>query len=225
MAESEYNPEMGPLKPAMVAGGNKWADTLVFTPASDRSYVYVLSCGPVCKIGRSRNPAVRAATLERASGRTIEARWVLIGEYDAAAVENYLHKEFTSQRAKGEWFEVPANDVLRCEIDLTEFPVKEKMGRGGSQDEEFLKMIFPPPTPMMRTDEVVALFTQLAVYGSLWCGEELFSDRIQDFANAVEQIDPRDWKAEQERLEPFVRQVLEGLITASKPPGSASRAL
>ena len=86
-------------------------------------------------------------------------------------------------------------------------------------------MIFPPPTPMMRTDEVVALFTQLAVYGSLWCGEELFSDRIQDFANAVEQIDPRDWKAEQERLEPFVRQVLEGLITASKPPGSASRAL
>lgn len=73
-------------------------------------HVYILesNCGTKVKIGRSRHPARRVATL-KTQANTNGNHWVSPLQLDSWALEKQCHDRFAVLRENGEWFEVPFN--------------------------------------------------------------------------------------------------------------------
>lgn len=78
------------------------------------THLYALGCGPFVKIGIATDVEVRRSILQKACPYEITILTsVLRQDFDAAhSVERSLHRKFAAYRTFGEWFEVPAADVL-----------------------------------------------------------------------------------------------------------------
>ncbi len=91
---------------------------LPFFPAEKRkptpTHLYALGCGPFVKIGVAIDVEVRLGILQKACPyEIIILKTVLRQDFDAAhSVELALHRQFAEHRTYGEWFAVPATDVL-----------------------------------------------------------------------------------------------------------------
>jgi len=91
---------------------------LPFFPPEKRkptpTHLYALGCGPFVKIGIAIDVEVRRSILQKACPYEITILTsVLRQDFDSArSVELALHRQFSAHRTFGEWFEVPAADVL-----------------------------------------------------------------------------------------------------------------
>jgi hypothetical protein len=83
---------------------------------SDPTYVYIIACGDMVKIGVSKAPDERLKTLRTGMPETpylVRTR-LLPNRRDAYSLERRLHGLFRDHRTNGEWFRVPAQEVARA---------------------------------------------------------------------------------------------------------------
>lgn len=85
---------------------------------ADTNYVYLqLNSDNYTKIGRSKNPIYREATLQ-----SKEPDIKLISYWEApSSIEKELHKEFFSKRIRGEWFDLIMSDYSKIKERMKEY--------------------------------------------------------------------------------------------------------
>lgn len=80
-------------------------------PAADRSgYVYVISGGGYCKIGKAKDPDARIKGLGTKLPFVLR-RLLVVPANDYTVLERELHEHFADKRAEGEWFTLTPADV------------------------------------------------------------------------------------------------------------------
>lgn len=186
-----------------------WVPLEGFKSQDGQSYVYLLDCGDARKIGRSKKPNFRAATLERASGREILSAWVLEGSYDDSAVERHLHSLFSGSRMSGEWFTVSSEDVRQISICTSSFPRRIKKSMDPDAVMEMLQLLTPQGAPALDAESVIDILAQFAAFGSIVRGGgQSLSEFSIEFADLVKNTDPKIWASEFEQMKPQVREFL-----------------
>ena len=80
-------------------------------------YVYVLEseCGKFIKIGRSKNPSKRLATLRRACNSS-KRYWISVLQGESYQAEKIAHAQFQAARRLGEWFEIDFDEAV-CRVE------------------------------------------------------------------------------------------------------------
>lgn len=186
-----------------------WVPLESFKPRDGQSYVYLLNCGDARKIGRSKKPKFRAASLERTSGREILSAWVLEGSYDSSAVERHLHVLFSGSRMSGEWFTVSSEDVRQISICTSSFPPRIKKAMDPDAVMEMLHLLTPQAAPALDAESVIEVLAQFAVFGSIVRGGgQSLSEFSVEFADLVKKTDAKAWASEFEQMKPQVREFL-----------------
>jgi hypothetical protein len=98
------------------------------------SSVYVIKCASFYKIGFSKNPNNRRATIQTHCPLDVE----LIATFKThkhIEVESQLHERFLNKRTRGEWFELTPEDLLMLKVELG-FTFKKDISKI-TQDETF----------------------------------------------------------------------------------------
>lgn len=96
------------------------------------SYVYLLECGGLYKIGFSSNPRNRAKNLQTGSPHKV---WVVhvIRTYCYRWIEKMLHDHFATKRERGEWFKLDDADVAYIKsLDSSGFAPDDGRYKGAS---------------------------------------------------------------------------------------------
>jgi len=91
---------------------------------SDPTAIYVTECGPMVKIGVTRDPSRRSIELQTANGQDVRLAWYrwMHGK-DARALEKAIHDQHRGStcHARGEWYYLN----LEAGIDLVERKTRE----------------------------------------------------------------------------------------------------
>lgn len=86
-------------------------------------YVYLIQCQQFYKIGSANN--VNRRLSELSTGNPFPIKLIAFFDFeDAFFVESKLHKEFSSVRRNGEWFELSDQDIDRFIFLCTSFTEK-----------------------------------------------------------------------------------------------------
>lgn len=80
------------------------------TRSSQPGFIYVIKCNDLHKIGKSKQVTKRIEKFETIYPHDLEVVFVAKVN-DMHGAECYLHSKFSSQRIKGEWFNLTPNDV------------------------------------------------------------------------------------------------------------------
>jgi len=91
---------------------------------SDPTHLYVLSSGPLLKIGVTKDIESRIKTLQTGNPNLIQLEYIE-ERYKPHKAERYLHKEFHKNRVSGEWFH-----------GITVFQIKSKLMMFHDQPDE-----------------------------------------------------------------------------------------
>lgn len=194
-----------------------WVPVAEMTPQAGHSYVYVMDCGEMCKIGRSMRPADRIASLRRISGRGVVETWVLPGVYDSIAMESHLHRIFCDHRFEGEWFTVDAKSVLSLPIESADFPQRVRRPTDQEAVSRLMKAMFPEPQfdPIATTafEVLAALMTHLAVFAEVTSAEPFdLAHFFEEVTDTLDAIGGEDWSEQYEKFSPPVREIMSNIV-------------
>lgn len=109
-------PRIGFFRPGVIFGAPRWQPRYASAPAAG-GYVYVIAGEHgLSKIGISRDPDARLATLRTSSPYRLDLFHVTPAQ-DAFAVEQEAHAALNQFRANGEWFGVSPQVAVRAVYD------------------------------------------------------------------------------------------------------------
>ena len=94
----------------------KRPETRVAKARRGQGFIYFLWCGDLLKVGFSKKPHIRVASLLTANGEPMRLFLAVPGE---AADEGRIHKRLAFHRTRGEWFNATpaALDVIAMELE------------------------------------------------------------------------------------------------------------
>ena len=90
-------------------------------------YVYIMKCSNYYKIGHSKNPKNRRATIQTHNPLDVKICALLKTE-SFIDTEKSLHKYFITKRSRGEWFELEESDLIDLKVNWG-FEFKIKIGK------------------------------------------------------------------------------------------------
>lgn len=120
------------------------------------------------KIGKSTNPVGRINQISNLGGFEVKNQFISERCGNPYELEAKLHTIFEERNVKGEWFDVPFNEVVNMTEELNFKPIeykREKSAEEKTRDEELMKSLFPQPEMTMNknaTEEQAKLLDDTA---------------------------------------------------------------
>lgn len=113
-------------------------------------YVYIMKCANYYKIGHSKNPKSRRASIQTHNPLDVKI-CALLKTNEFIKTEKKLHNQFLKRRTRGEWFELEEKDLIKLKI---EFGFEFLINIGEIQKIEFDNTISKSETQKFRINNL-----------------------------------------------------------------------